>query len=473
MRKIATALIALCMAVGTAGCIGASGGDSGQAAPEGGRAAASDPARERITISIYYPTPDLPENRAHEDDKIRRFTARYPYVDIIKSNWQYSPNEIGIKMASGEAPTLFNTFASEGRYLAERGWAADITELYEAYPHKEQINPLLQDQFRIAGRVYGLAERGYVTGVIINKKLLEDRGVQPPSYDWTWDDLLAVAGAASNPLKGISGIAPMGKGNEAGWNWTNFLFEAGGDILTVDGGKVRAAFHGEAGLRALELYRKLAWDARAIPKDWAVGWNDAISMFVQGKTAMIISGPDSPIIQALNQWGMPPEDVLFYPMPSEKPGGKHTGILGGDYLVINPNATPEEQETAFRYATFDMFTEQSLEALDAEIAKREQDGQFYIAPFIPYYKDDSEYGRRVKSIYERHANVYAYDDEASRLFDGKVEVQYNTQQYYGAVTSMVQAVFADPEANLNQLLQETAKTVQSLYFDRVNVPGSP
>lgn len=473
MRKIAAALIALCMSVSTAGCIGDRGGNSGQTGKGEGGTAALDPGRSRVTISIYYPTPDLPENRAHEDDKIRRFTAQYPYVDIIKSNWQYNPNEIGIKMASGEAPTLYNTFASEGRYLAERGWAADITELYEAYAQKEQINPLLQNQFRIGGRVYGLAERGYVSGIIINKRLLEERGVKPPSYDWTWDDLLAVAKAAANPAKRISGIAPMGKGNEAGWNWTNFLFEAGGEILTVDGGKVRAAFHGEAGLRALQLYRKLAWEAQAIPRDWALGWNDAISMFVQGKTAMIISGPDSPIVQALNQWRMPPEDVLFYPMPSEKPGGKHTGILGGDYLVINPNATKEEQEAAFLYATFDMFTDQSLEALDAEIAGREQDGQYYIPPLISYFKDDSEYGRRVKSIYARHANVYTYDEEASRLFDGKVEGQYNTQEYYGAVTTMVQEVFADPEANLNQVLQKTAKTVQSLYFDRVTVPDRP
>ncbi|MFB9330288.1 ABC transporter substrate-binding protein [Paenibacillus aurantiacus] len=473
MRKFAAALIALIMAVSTGGCIGDRGGPSGQPATDGGGVSGPSAAHERVTISIYYPTPDLPENRAHEDDKIRRFTAQYPYVDIIKSNWQYNPNEIGIKMASGEAPTLFNTFASEGRYLAERGWAADITELYDAYAHKEQINPLLQNQFMIGGRVYGLAERGYVTGIVVNKRLLDERGVKPPSYDWTWDDLLEVAQAASNPAKGVSGIAPMGKGNESGWNWTNFLFEAGGEILTVDKGKVRAAFHGEAGLRALQLYHKLAWEVRAIPKDWAVGWNDAISMFVQGKTAMIISGPDSPIIQALNQWRMPPEDVLFYPMPSEKAGGKHTGILGGDYLVINPNATRAEQEAAFLYATFDMFTDQSLEALDAEIAEREQDGQFYIPPFIPYFKNDSDFGRRVKSIYGRHTNVYAYDEDAARLFDGKVEGQYNTQQYYGAVTSMVQAVFADPGVNLNQLLQETAKNVQSQNFDKLTVLGLP
>ena len=74
---------------------------------------------------------------------------------------------------------------------------------------------------------------------------------------------------AADPKAGISGIAPMGKGNEAGWNWTNFLFEAGGDIEVNEGGKVKAVFNSEAGVKALDFYKKLRWEANAIPQDWA------------------------------------------------------------------------------------------------------------------------------------------------------------------------------------------------------------
>ncbi|MBW7461309.1 extracellular solute-binding protein, partial [Paenibacillus sepulcri] len=166
-----------------------------------------------MTISVYYPLPDQVENRKLEDDKIKRFTEKYPNVTVEKSDWHYSTDEIGIKMAANEAPTFFNTFATEAKFLVERGWAADITELWNNYEFKDQINPILQNQFLIDGKVYGVTQKGYVTSTVINKKLLDDKGVAVPSYDWTWDDMLSTAKAASDTKKGISGIAPMGKGN--------------------------------------------------------------------------------------------------------------------------------------------------------------------------------------------------------------------------------------------------------------------
>ena len=162
----------------------------------------------------------------------------------------------------------------------------------------------------------------------------------------------------------------MGKGNEAGWNWTNFLFEAGGEIQTVADGKVTAAFNSEAGVKALEFYNKLAWEANAIPQDWALGWGDAVGAFAQGRTAMVIAGPDGPVDQGLNQGGMKPEDILVYPMPAAEAGGKHTGVLGGDFLVINPNATKDEQQMAFQYAVFDYFSDKGLESVEANIQAR-------------------------------------------------------------------------------------------------------
>ena len=63
-----------------------------------------DIADQKITIKIHYPPDDT--TRQQEDDKIARFQAKYPNVTIVKDDWQYSVNEIGVKMASNEAPTL-------------------------------------------------------------------------------------------------------------------------------------------------------------------------------------------------------------------------------------------------------------------------------------------------------------------------------------------------------------------------------
>ncbi|MBM7565962.1 ABC transporter substrate-binding protein [Paenibacillus sacheonensis] len=459
---------------GNAGNAGTTNEGTNAAADNGGNAAtndapANDASTKKITISIYYPTPDLVEKRALEDDKIKRFNEKYPNVEIVKSDWQYNPNEIGIKMGANEAPTLFNTYATEGKFLAERGWAADITDLFNAYEFKDQMNPILQNQFIIDGKVYGIAQQGYVTGTVVNKKMLDDKGVAVPSYDWTWDDMLNTAKAVADTKKGISGIAPMGKGNESGWNWTNFLFEAGGEIQTVDGGKVTAAFNSDAGVKALEFYHKLAWEANAIPKDFALGWGDAVGAWAQGRTAMVIAGPDGPVDQGLNQGGMKPEDILVYPMPKADASGKHTGVLGGDFLVINPNATKDEQEMAFRYATFDYFSDKGLESVEASIQQRKTDGKFFVPPVIQYFTDSSDYGQKVKAVYDKYDNVYQYSPEIMSLLDGKPEAQFNTQDYYAEMTLNVQSVFSKKDVDIKASLDNSAKKMQEKFYDNIKV----
>lgn len=429
--------------------------------------AAEDITQKKVSISIYYPTPDRVEDRALEDDKIKRFNEVFPNVEVIKSDWQYNPNEIGIKMGANEAPTLFNTYASEGKFLAEKGWAADITDLFNSYEYKDQMNPVLQDLFTVDGKIYGIAQRGYPTGVAVNKKMLEDKGIAIPPFNWTWDEMLNTAKAVSDPDAGISGIAPMGKGNESGWNWTNFLFTAGGDIQQVEGGKVTAIFNSDAGVKALEYYDKLKWEANAIPQDWALGWGDAVGAFAQGRTAMVIAGPDGPVDQGLNQGGMSPDDILVYPIPAYEKGGKHYGVLGGDFLVINPNATKDEQEIAFYYATFDYFSENGLASLEINIQDRQKENKFYVPAVLQYFKSDSEYGAKVIELFNKYDNVYQYGQETLGLIDGKPESQYNTQDFYGAMTNVIQEVFSKQGVDKQAQLEAAAKFVQEKFYDTI------
>ncbi|MDU4695612.1 MAG: ABC transporter substrate-binding protein [Paenibacillus sp.] len=451
---------------------GNSGGNTATSNNGGGNAEpatgeADDITQRKVTIKIHYPLPDETTLRQQEDDKIARFQAMYPNVTIVKDDWQYSVNEIGVKMASNEAPTFYNTWATEAQFLVERGWVADITELWNNWEYKDEINPVLQNQFIVDGKVYGITQNGYVTSTVVNKKLLDEKGIAAPAFDWTWDDMYNVAKGVADPKKGISGIAPMGKGNEAGWNWTNFLFEAGGDIETNENGKVTAVFNSEAGVKALDFYKKLRWEANAIPQDWALGWGDAVSSFQQGRTAMVIAGAFDVIQAALNEGGMKPEDVIAYPMPAAEKGGKHYGILGGNYLVINPNATKDEQEMAFRYITFDYFTDDALKAVEDTINARKAEGKYYVPTPLEYFSEDSEYAGKVKAIYEKYDNVYEYDPQLFTLLEGKPEAQFGTQDYYATMSNVVQESFSKKGTDSKQQLDVAAKYVQENFFDKI------
>lgn len=446
----------------------ASSTDTSSPSATASASASADTSNEKVTIKIYYPTADKPELRAIEDAKIKRFEAKYPNVTVVPDDWQYNVNEIGPKMAANEAPTFFNTFATEAKMLVEKGWAADITDLWNNYEHKDDINPVLQNQFNLDGKVYGVTQNGYVSEVVINKKMLADKGIALPSYDWTWDDFYNIAKQAADPKKGIAGVAPMAKGNDGGWNWTNFLFEAGGEIQTTDGGKVTAAFNSDAGVKALDFYKKLRWDANAVPQDWALDWGGATGAFAQGRAAMVIAGADGPLQQAL-QAGMKPEDLAVYPMPAMQAGGKHTGVLGGNYLVINPNASPAEQQAAFNYIVFDYYSDDALVSLEKSIQDLKGKGQYYVPPHMDYYKPDSEYGKKVQDLLAKYDNAFKYDPTEAALLDGKPEAQYNTQEYYGTMTNVIQEVFTKKDADTKKLLDNAAKLMQTKYYDAIKV----
>lgn len=184
---------------------------------------------------------------------------------------------------------------------------------------------------------------------------------------------------------------------------------------------------------------------------------------------MVIAGAEGPLDQALNQGGMDPANVLTFPMPAAEKGGRHIGVLGGDWLVINPNATPAEQKAAFDYITFDYFTDDYLDSLERDIQARQAEGKSFIPPQFNYFDSNSEYGQRAQVIFDKYDNVYKYDPESNRLLDGKPEAQYNTQDYYSVMTDVIQKVFSDKDVDLKHELDVAAEYMQVKFYDLIEI----
>jgi multiple sugar transport system substrate-binding protein len=432
------------------------------AAPADPTAAPTDDISTKdISISVVFPDVSDKVRTELENEKIKRFNAIYPKVKITPDTWQYNPTQVGAKAAGGQLPTVFKTYATEGKMLVDKGWAADITDLVNNYEFASQLNPNLLNQFKIGDKVYGIPQDGYVSGIGINKKLLDAKKVPIPSMDWTWADLLAIAKAVNDPDKGIAGITPMGNTNDAGWNFTNFLFTAGGEIQTVADGKVTAAFNSDAGVKALEFYKTLATE-KLIPKNWAtLNWTPTMQSFGKGQTAMVIGGVDGPVDQGINNGSLKPEDVLIYPIPAAEAGGVHYGVLGGNFFVFNPKASKDELEMAFKYATFNYFSQEGIDDLEKGIQDQKAKNKYYVPKPLDYFDPASEYGQKIAAMYAKYDNVYQYSAEFSKLAVGKPEAQALGQDYYAEMAKNVQAVFSKPNADPKALMEASAKAFQA------------
>ncbi|MDG0814481.1 ABC transporter substrate-binding protein [Cohnella rhizosphaerae] len=398
-KKAALAVLGAALAMSATACGGNGNNENagGSASGTENQGTASEvnqtgQAAKPVTLTIQYPKSDNPTGIANEENKIKRFTAQYPNVTLKKNDWEYRPNEIGIKMAAHQAPSFFNTYATEGKTLIEHRWLTDLTPFMAKYPHADEFNETLTPPFTIDGKLYGVPANGYVLTVTLNKKLFEAKNVPLPDANWDWDDFYAAASATADPAKGIAGFAIMAKGNEGGWNWTNFLYQAGGDVEKVEDGKVTSVFNSDAGVKAMAFLKKLRWEGGALPNNWALNHDDTYNLFKQGRAAIVLGNE---VEDAVNNGGMKKEDLMVLPMPSMDKGGDHIGVMGGNYLVVNPEESPEVQQAAFDYITYNMFSDDGLTDLERVLNDRKSKGQTYVyGDGATYYKPDSDYGKK-------------------------------------------------------------------------------
>jgi multiple sugar transport system substrate-binding protein len=445
------------------------------AATDAPEAATAEPTAEptaapasKVTITIQIGPPDKKVENAEIDKKIARFNEKYPNVTVKKDDWKYESTQIAVKMASKKVQTAYSAYATDGKMLSDHKWVADVTDILTKWDHTKELNKVILDSFVVNGKNYGIPNDAYAMTITLNKKLFKDKGVPLPSYDWTFADLIAAAKSVNDPAKGIAGFVPMGKGTEAGWNWTNFLYSAGGVAQSIENGKVTSTLNTDAGLKALQFYKDLK-DANVIPKNWSLGYGDAVSAFNTGRGAMVMTGSGEAVQSAINTGGMKAEDLAIYPIPSLEKGGKHIGVLGGDSYVISSLTTPEEQQAAFDWVTFDYFNDTDIARVESEIVAKKAEKQMYIPKLMNYWTDDSAYGNKMIETIAKYDNVYKFDAEAVKLIDAQPEPRIEAQKYYGEMANVIQKVFTDKNVDLKKVLEDTDKKLQTEVYDKVKI----
>jgi hypothetical protein len=150
-------------------------------------------------------------------------------------------------------------------------------------------------------------------------------------------------------------------------------------------------------------------------------------------------------------------------------GGKHTGVLGGNYKVVNGQASKDEQQAAFDFIKDEYFSDAYINSISKQIDAQKALNKVYVPALINYWDDKSDYGKKVKTMLAKHDNVFVYEPELSALFDPKAEAAYESQAYYAELTNVIQKVFTTRNVDVKQLLDEAAAKLQRNIFDKVKI----
>ncbi len=153
--------------------------------------------------------------------------------------------------------------------------AIDLANYYEG----------IVELYKSDGVQYALPKDHDTIALLYNKAIFDKYGVEYPTDDWSWDDVLAAATAITEAGKddGVYGYAINTSNNQDGWY--NFVYDYGGQLITDDHkGTTIGSDEAKAGM---EMLRKIL--EVAAPQT-TVAETGTDSLFQSGLVGMITQG---------------------------------------------------------------------------------------------------------------------------------------------------------------------------------------
>lgn len=350
---------------------------------------------QKLVVASFYPVDSV----SGWDGLVAAFQEIHPDVEIevqVSTFDQYLPKLLS-QIAGGDSPDIAGVENSPFPQFVERGILTNLSPyLAETEGFSvEDFFPHLLDRYTYDGNVYGIPYDAQPKGVMFyNPALFDAAGVDYPTNEWTWDDLVA-AGEQLVIADGDDVEQYAVCGNATDEFWYYFLFGGGGGLVDDLRNPTKSRLDEPEALEATEFVldlidRQIAPSAQVLD---SLGGGACSSLFTQGKVAMMLDGfwraVESPEAFSEMNVGMvlaPVKDInnRVY----ETGGTAYTILESSDnkdlaWEFLTMFLGPEGYASAYEEAaygaiyppahipTFDWYMEQDLEFVDSMAANKE------------------------------------------------------------------------------------------------------
>lgn len=413
-----------------------------------------------VTISVGgKPTTEFPEQLAAFERTLEEFAEAHPNITIEAEETKWEADTFQALLAGGTMPTVMAVPFTEIGALIEREQVAPIGDFLADSTVLDKLNPTVMDVVSDdAGQVWGVPVAAYTMGLLYNRALFAEAGLDPDAPPTTWEEVREAA-AAINEATDAQGFQTMTLDNTGGWILTTMSYAFGSTMQSEDG--ATATVDNPATAAVLEYYRQLRWEDDSMGSNFLLNYDDAVNAFASGQVGMFVQGADNYTNMVINR-GMDPQDFGVAPLPLADDG---LGTLGGGTIaVVDPRATAEEIAAATTWIEFNyfrQFTDQEVAVEQAQAAAA--DGVAVGAPGLPVVNaelDEQYLGWIAESVNVPRENfdLYLSTVETIPLIP---EPASKAQETYASLDPVVQGVLTREDADIAQLLAEAQSTVQS------------
>ncbi|MFF2524978.1 extracellular solute-binding protein [Streptomyces liangshanensis] len=439
-RRTCTAAIATALALtGLAAC--GSGDDSGA------------DGKTRITVNCMPPKSAKIDRKSFEDD-IVAFEKANPTIDVVGRDAFpcQDPKTFDAKLAGGQMEDVFYTYFTDAKHVVDINQAADITSYVKDMKGYSDIQQSLRDVYSVDGKVYGVPRTNYSMGLLYNRKLFTEAGLDPNKPPATWEEVRAAAKKIAALGKGYVGYADYSAQNQGGWHFTAEMYSQGGDVVTPDGKK--GAVDTPEGKAVLQTLKDMRWTDNSMGTKQLLILNDVQQMMGSGKLGMYISAPDNiPIL--VKEKGGKYEDLALAPMP----GGKGT-LAGGDGYMFNKKDTPAQIKAGLKWLEFQTNTPGS----GLNNWKRASENKAPVGLPEPRLWTGAT-DTKDQELKKQYANVpvenYQPFLDGSQALTLKLEPP-QAQQIYSVLDGAVSAVLTKKDANVDSLLKDAQSKIDGI-----------
>jgi len=441
MKRSAGLLVA--SVLGLAAC------GSGQPAPSAGGA-------EQVTITVAcQPAKSAPQERKAWDDDVAAFEKANPRVTVRSTDQQpcFDPKTFGPKLAGGQMETVFVVPVTNYADVISQGQALDITPYVSEIKNWDDLRPDVRELVTRDGKIYGVPNVHYSVGLVYNRKLFSQAGLDPDSPPTTWAEVREAAKKIAALGPGYVGYGEYSGGNTGGWHFTQALYGRGGDILTPDGRK--AAFNSPEGKAVLQTLHDMRWADNSMGTKLLVGWESLMMAMGSGKVGMMLGAPDV-VTDVVNKFRGNVADYGITGFPEAK-----ASLSGGEAYMINPKATPAEARAGMKWIDFRFNT---VGKGRFDFARGKANGNPVGVPDNDVY-GDSPTGKAIQAEREKHATLpvenYAGYVRAAATTPPKAEPPH-AQEIYAILDVVMSGVLSREDADLDKLLADAETKVNAL-----------
>jgi ABC-type glycerol-3-phosphate transport system substrate-binding protein len=430
----------------------------------GGNAAAGSGGKVTISINCAPPAAQQPVQHKEWLEDVATFEKANPNI-TINSVYNYPCEAPGgaqftAMLRAGNEPDIYYSYFTDLPQILLAGQAADITSYVNSttVPTLKDIDPSAMKAVTAGKTLYGLPTANYTQGIIYNRKLFTQAGLNPDQPPTTWAQVEQDATAIAKLGNGIAGWGDYSAGNNGGWHFTSYIDAVGGSMVNTTTAPPTANFNTPEAQQVLQALHNLRFTDKAMSATQGLAWGDLQKQFGAGKLGMYIAAPDDiyNVIVPTDKGNL--ADIGMGPLPSLT-GTPAASLSGGNDYIFAKHDTPEQIRAGLKWLNFESLTPGSGQLLN--FARQKADGfpvgfpepQLFVGPT----------GDKLNQLRDKSATINtAYYKPFVQAQEKGAGEPTDAQAVYKTLDPVMLAVLTESNANIPALLKTAAGNVNTI-----------